>query len=75
MGIVSSSYQADATTQIDGRVYVTETHTDNLGIVRQWVYLAAVGANKDTILAQHAAQLADQLEQEEIGSLLNGDPA
>lgn len=73
MAIVSSTYVADAHTQVDGRRYVNETHTDAQGQTYTFSYLADPGANYSAILATHASQLADQLAEQEFNEVLSGD--
>lgn len=69
MAIVSSSYVVDHA-QVDGRNTVVETHTDHLGAVYIFEYLADNAMNKDTILANRAAQLATDLAEGEAQALL-----
>lgn len=70
MPIVSSSYVVGPT-QACGRSYVTETHTDHLGVRYTIEYLAAPFAEYDTIMAGHAAQLEQNLAEAEAHALLN----
>lgn len=70
MSIVSSSYVVGHT-QACGRSYVTETHTDHLGVRYTLEYLASPSAAYDTILANHAAQIEVALAEGEVDALLN----
>lgn len=70
--IVSSTYALDDHLQADGRVYVTETHTDSAGDVHTATYLATPGMDHAGIMAARAVQLSDQLAQSEIDGVLNG---
>ncbi len=65
--IVNSSFTSQR--QADGRRWVTETHTDNLGATYTLpAYLAAVGADLNANMVIHAAALADQLVADEIAA-------
>jgi hypothetical protein len=61
----SSTYTVEHT-QKDGRAYVFERHVDAAGIVREFAYLAAAGANYAANLATHAAMLDAMLAQQEF---------
>lgn len=74
MPIVSSTYQPDAHTQVDGRRYVTESHTDATGAVHTLTYLADPGADYGAILAVHAQQLAQQMADAEYQSIVEATP-
>lgn len=70
MSIVSSTH-TEGPAQVDGRHYVTETHTDHLGGVIEFEYLAAVGADYVAIRTARAASLEAQLAEAEAEALLN----
>lgn len=52
--------------QRDGRIWVIEQHTDNIGVLHQVIYLASVNDNLATALATHATNLAASLKAGEI---------
>lgn len=64
MPIVSSTHVVGQA-QVDGRRYVTESHTDGTGAVRQVEYLAAVGTDYAAVRDARALVIADQLADEE----------
>lgn len=66
MGIVSSSFSVDPVVQQDGRVYVTETHTDDAGAVITIKSLAAVGSNHDQIMSLRALEMDEAMAQAEV---------
>lgn len=70
--IVSTSFALDDHLQADGRIYVTETHTDSAGGVHQIVYLASPGMNHASIANARASELSAQLQANEIEGILNG---
>ncbi len=72
MAIVSSSYILDAPTEKDGRRYVTETHTDSIGVVHTVTYLAAVGVDHTATMNARAITIAEQLADQEFQELING---
>jgi len=63
MPIVSSRIAEDSR-QIDGRRWVREQHTDQMGVVHEIVYMAEAGQVVD--LAASAARLETQLTEAEI---------
>lgn len=67
MPIVSSTYEAGAT-QTDGRVWVHEVHTDQLGVEHTRDWLAEAGADLEAALAEHAAQQGTALHDGEIAA-------
>ncbi len=67
MGIVSSVLVAESA-QKDGRKWIQETHTDNVGLVYVIRYLAAVGLDTAAIMAARATQLGDDLTAAEIAA-------
>ena len=69
MSIVSSTY-AVGVAQIDGRKYVTETHTANTGEVQKISYLAAVGADYAAIMASRVPSIDAQLAEAEAYALM-----
>lgn len=72
MAIVSSQLTLGVV-QKDGRRYVLETHTDNLGVLHVVEYLAAVGADVDAILTARAVLIEADLEQIEVKQALDTD--
>lgn len=68
--IVSSTHVVGPA-QVDGRHYVTETHTDHLGEAYALEYLAPVGADYIAIRTARAASLEVQLAEAEADALLN----
>lgn len=71
MPIVSSTHSV-AHAQIDGRRYVTEQHTDDLGNVLTVEYLAADDADYVAIRTARALQINDQLAEAEAEALIGG---
>ena len=71
MPIVSSTHSL-STVQVDGRRWVIEDHTDNLGKHTLVNYLAAVGADYVAIRTARAAQLNVQLADQELQNIVNG---
>lgn len=66
--IVRSEALADASPQGDGTRYVIERHVDSLGRVHTvGPWLALPGADIDARLEARAAELAEQLSQDEAG--------
>ena len=71
MAIVSSTYSTDAHTQTGGGKWTVEYHTDSLGTVYMCgPYLWDGVANRDTLLALHAEQLASDLATAETETLI-----
>lgn len=71
MPIVSSTHTVGHE-QADGRRYVTEQHTDDLGAVHLIDYLAAVGADYVAIRTARAAQINEALAEAEAAALIDG---
>lgn len=71
MPIVSSTYTVEHT-QRDGTRWVREIHVDHLGEQHVWDYRSLPGADRDAILAEHAALLDQRLAEQEIDEVLNG---
>lgn len=67
MSIVSSVLLTEGA-QKDGRAWVQETHTDNIGLKYVIRYLAAVGLDTATVLAARAITLADDIANAEIAA-------
>lgn len=72
MSIVSS-VRTVAPAQKDGRSWVHEVHTDNIGLTYVADYLAAVGANYDAIMSARATALALQIEIAEYVTKIAAD--
>jgi hypothetical protein len=66
MAIVSSTLQADPFAQADGRTYVRELHVDGQGAQYRIEYLAAVGLDRNAVMAARAVALANELADEEF---------
>lgn len=71
MPIVTSTHTAGHA-QVDGRRYVTEWHTDDLGAVITLEYLAAADADHAAIRTARAAQINDALAEAEATELSGG---
>lgn len=69
MAIVSSTHTVGHA-QIDGRRYVTEAHTDGVGVEHRVEYLAAIGTDYVAVRNARAAQIAIQLAEAEAAALL-----
>ena len=69
MPIVSSTHTVGHP-QVDGRRYVTESHTDDAGVVHSVEYLAAVNADYVAIRDARAVQINEQLAEAEAQALL-----
>lgn len=65
MAIVTSVVQSDIE-QADGRRAITECHTDQFGKTYLRQYLASADTDPQTLLADHAANVEQQLAQGEI---------
>lgn len=65
MSIVSSSLIAEGA-QADGRRWIAETHTDNIGLKYVIRYLADVGLDTAAVLAARAITLASDIANAEI---------
>ena len=70
MSIVSSII-ADTAVQIDGRKWVRETHTDNIGLKWERNYLAGALDDLNAALAAYAVILAANITAQEIASNLS----
>jgi hypothetical protein len=67
VSIVSSALTQELA-QKDGRFWVEERHTDNLGLIWPVRYLAAIGTNVNALLTSRAVQIAADLVAAEIAS-------
>lgn len=65
MAIVSSSIVARFTLA-DGRTRIYESHTDSIGTVHFHTFIAEVGENISTALANHASEIATQISNVEL---------
>jgi hypothetical protein len=65
MPIVSSTF-VESLAQKDGRKYVTETHTDHLGLNWLFNWLANAGLDPQAAVTARGAALANQLRDAEI---------
>jgi len=62
-------------TQVDGRKYVLEVHSDAQGEFSRVEYLSAVGADTDAIATARNAQLLIQFADQEVQSAVDDDTA
>lgn len=69
MPILTSTHTASHA-QVDGRRYVTEQHTDDLGAVVVVEYLAAADADYVAIRTARAAQINEALAEAEAQALI-----
>lgn len=69
--IVNSSFEVGVA-QADGRVWITETHVDDLVGALTFAYLAVNAGNAASVMAARVAQIADQLAAQEAEAFLNG---
>lgn len=67
MPIVSSTIIEDAA-QINGFRWITELHTDQLGLQYRMHYMTAAATNTAPIMAAHAVQIGANLTAQEIAS-------
>ncbi len=65
MPIVSSVIESTSV-QRDGRSWVHEIHTDQVGVQYERNYLASAGLDTAAALSTYAAQLADDIQAREI---------
>lgn len=72
MPIITSTHTVGHA-QVDGRRYVTEQHTDDLGAVMTLEYLAAADADHVAIRTARAAQINEQLAEAEAQALIASD--
>ncbi len=71
MPVINSSYVVDAHAQADGRRYVTETHTRSVGTPVIKSYLAAVGADYQSIMNARVPRINAALMAQEVNDLLD----
>lgn len=69
--IVTSTHTVESHAQRDGRSYVTEIHTDSTGKEHRFEYLAAPDTDYVAIRTARAAQLAEQLAEEEFNQIIS----
>lgn len=69
MSIVSSNL-VKGTEQIDGRLYVTETHVDSTGKEHIVSYLAEAGVDHNAVMTNRVPGLEQQLADEEFNRLV-----
>lgn len=70
MPIVNSTHTVGHE-QIDGRRYVVEQHTDDLGAVLTFEYLAAPGTDYVAVRGARVAQINDALAEAEAQALID----
>src|SRR5574337_722082 len=76
MSIVSSTYALDAHAQVDGRIYVTETHTDNVAIQHLVEYLAPAtftATDYTNVMTARATRISADLVATDVLRILNID--
>lgn len=69
MPIVNSTIIEDRA-QVDGRRFVRERHTDNLGAIQEVSYLAEAGADVNAAMTARVATLDAQAKAKEISDNL-----
>ena len=72
MSIVNSAFSLDNHDQVDGRVYVTETHTDSEGVQHIVEYLAEQSMDHSAICTARATQINEMLANAEADEILAG---
>lgn len=73
MSIVSSVYELEPHDQADGRVWVTERHTDGDGIVYEHRYKGARNVTDfQAVMASRAAEINTMLADQEAERILYG---
>ena len=75
MTIASSSFVVDALPQRDGRVWITETHTDATVGPLTFAYLAANSANAAAVMNARVAQINAQLAGAEFEKIVSNGTA
>ena len=70
MPIISTSISIEHA-QIDGRRYVTEAHTDHLGVDHRITYLSEVGTDYASVAAARVSQIEIALAEQEINEILS----
>lgn len=70
--MITSSTFAVGPPQIDGRVWITETHTDDVAGPLVFAYLAADASNAQAVMTARAVQIAADLAAQEIAEVLGG---
>ena len=71
MTIASSSFVVDALPQKDGRVWITETHTDATVGPLTFAYLAANGSNAAAVMAARVPQINAGLAEAEFEKIVS----
>ncbi len=51
---------------------VTEHHVDSSGAIHVWTYCASPSADTAALLAEHSAQMAESLAEQEAGEIIDG---
>lgn len=74
MPVTTSSWSYEPNTQPDGRRWVHEIHNTPEG-EKRFIYLAAVGADPETIMAGRVPSLNEGLKGNEAGSNMGQDSA
>lgn len=59
-------------TQADGRTYITELHTDAIGMVHRVEYLSNAGDDRQAIMVARALQLGEELKVSEVNEATDG---
>lgn len=63
MQIIASKVVADKLAQVDGRRWVYETHILDTGEVKEYVYLAEIELDYNSVMAERAAAITLELNQ------------
>jgi hypothetical protein len=66
MASIVTSVIVSNVAQVDGRDAVVEQHTDSLGDIHPYLYLADAGTDFNAMLAAHATQVLNSLASSEI---------
>lgn len=69
MAIAYSTF-AVGPAQVDGRVWITETHVDSLAGPLIFQYLAVNSSNAQSVMTARATQIANDLAQAEFEALI-----
>ena len=64
--IVSSVLDVDSVAQKDGRFYVRELHTDSVGFVYRFEYLADVTVDRNAVMTARAGTLIPNMQTREM---------
>ena len=68
---IQSSTLAASVAQADGRLWITETHTDSVAGPLLFAYLAANTTNATAVMNARVAQINEQLAQAEFEAIVS----